>query len=686
MSAAKRLKTGDMDSVALAEKCINQIRVTAAETVQSAKSGHPGAPMGCAPMAHLLWSEVMKYCPEDPKWPSRDRFVLSNGHGCALQYTMLHLTGYNIKKTDLSSFRQIDSITPGHPEVGVTDGVEVSTGPLGQGISNAVGLAMAETHLAAKYNKPDFPLIDNFTYVICGDGCLQEGVSSEACSLAGHLKLGKLIVLYDDNLITIDGGTNLSFGEDVNARFEAYGWHTQTVTTGDSADQSDMRAAVAAAQAVTDKPSMIKIRTVIGFGASKQGTHGVHGAPIGDDDINRLKGEWGLPAESFGIAPEVTDFYDGLKAKNAGGFAAWKELATKYEAAFPAEYADFQRSVVKQELPADWDSCLPTFTAADKSLATRKSSQVVLGAIVDKLPELVGGSADLTPSNLTKVEGNKVDYSPDTPEGRYFRFGVREHGMCSISNGIAAYGGLIPFASTFLVFAGYALGAIRVCALSHFRVVYIMTHDSIGLGEDGPTHQPIETLASLRSMPNILVLRPCDSTEVAGSYKLAVENTHGPTLLALSRQGVPNLPGCSREGVAKGAYTIQDVESPAVILVGTGTEVGLCVEAANALTAKGVSTRVVSMPCWSLFDGQSAAYKQEVFPTGVPVISVEALAATGWEKYSHVQVAMRSFGASGKGPALMEHFGFSVANVTSTAEKVVAHYKGAAPELIRPEF
>jgi len=685
MSAAKRLKTSEMD-VELSEKCINQIRVTAAETVQAAKSGHPGAPMGCAPMAHLLWSEVMNYAPEDPKWPSRDRFVLSNGHGCALQYTMLHLTGYNVKLDDLKAFRQVGSITPGHPEVGVTDGVEVSTGPLGQGISNAVGLAMAETHLAAKFNKPDFPVIDNFTYVICGDGCLQEGVSSEACSLAGHLKLGKLIVLYDDNLITIDGGTDLSFGEDVNARFEAYGWHTQTVTNGDIPDVSAMREAVAAAQLVTDKPSIIKVRTVIGFGAAKQGTHGVHGAPIGDDDINRLKGEWGLPAESFGIAPEVSGFYGSLAAKNSKALADWKGMITKYAAAYPAEHAEFERSVVKQELPADWDACLPEFTPADKALATRKSSQVVLGSVVDKLPEMVGGSADLTPSNLTKVEGNKVDYSPASPEGRYFRFGVREHGMCSISNGIAAYGGLIPFASTFLVFAGYALGAIRVCALSHFRVVYIMTHDSIGLGEDGPTHQPIETLASLRSMPNILVIRPCDSTETAAAYKIAVENAHGPTLLALSRQGVPNLPGCSRAGVAKGAYVIQDAEAPAVILVGTGTETSLCVDAAAALAAKGVAARVVSMPCWELYETQPVAYKQETFPTGIPVISVEALATTGWERYSHVQIGMKSFGASGKGPALMEHFGFSVANVTATAEKVVAHYKGAAPELLRPEF
>lgn len=662
-----------------------------AETVQAAKSGHPGAPMGCAPMAHLLWSEVMKYSPADAKWASRDRFVLSNGHGCALQYSMLHLTGYKVSLQDLKDFRQIGSITPGHPEVGVTEGVEVSTGPLGQGISNAVGLAIAETHLAAKFNKPDFPVVDNFTYVICGDGCLQEGVSSEACSLAGHLGLGKLIVLYDDNLISIDGGTDLSFGEDVNARYEAYGWHVQTVASGDSTDVSEMRAAVKAAQAVTDRPSIIKIRTTIGFGAAKQGTAKVHGSPIGDEDIAKVKGDFGLPAGQFEIAPEVVDFYASLKEKGAAAKAEWDAMVAKYAAAYPAEYAEFERTVVGEHaLPADWASCLPAYTADSPTKATRQYSQQVLGAIVDKVPELIGGSADLTPSNLTKVEGNAVDYSPKTPEGRYIRFGVREHGMCALSNGIAAYSGLVPFASTFLTFVGYALGAMRVAALSHFRVIYIMTHDSIGLGEDGPTHQPIETLASLRSMPNMTVIRPADGNETAGAYKMALENTHGPTVLALSRQGCANFAGSSVEGVAKGAYTIQEAPGTTaflnVILVATGSEVQLCGKAADALNAKGVNCRVVSMPCWSAYDGQSPEYKEEVFPTKVPVLSVEALAVTGWEKYAHAHIGMTTFGASGKGPKLMEHFGFSEANVVETAEKLIAYYKGAAPTLVRPSF
>jgi len=677
--------------LALSKKCIDSVRVLSAETVQAAKSGHPGAPMGCAPMAHLLWSEVMKYSPADPLWSNRDRFVLSNGHGCALQYSMLHLTGYDVSLQDLKDFRQVGSKTPGHPEVGVTAGVEVSTGPLGQGISNAVGLAISETHLAAKFNKPDFPVVDNFVYVICGDGCLQEGVSSEACSLAGHLGLGKLIVLYDDNLITIDGETDLSFGEDVNARYEAYGWHVQTVASGDSTDVSEMRAAVKAAQAVTDRPSIIKIRTTIGFGAAKQGTCKVHGSPIGDEDIAKVKGDFGLPAGKFEVAPEVTDFYASLKAKGAASKAEYDAMLAKYAAAHPELNAEFERTVKGDHtLPAGWEACLPTYTADSPTKATRQYSQQVLGAIVDKIPELIGGSADLTPSNLTKVEGNAVDYSPKTPEGRYIRFGVREHGMCAISNGIAAYNGLVPFASTFLTFVGYALGAMRVAALSHFRVIYIMTHDSIGLGEDGPTHQPIETLASLRSMPNMTVIRPADGNETAGAYKMALENAHGPTVLALSRQGCVNFAGSSVEGVSKGAYVIQEAEGTkaflGVILVATGSEVQLCGKAAAALNAKGVNTRVVSFPCWSAYDAQSPEYKEETFPTGVPVLSVEALCVTGWEKYAHAHIGMTTFGASGKGPALMDHFGFSEANVVDKAEKLIAYYKGSAPTLVRPSF
>eukprot|EP00036_Acanthoecidae_sp_10tr_P009575 CAMPEP_0182925032 /NCGR_PEP_ID=MMETSP0105_2-20130417/8088_1 /TAXON_ID=81532 ORGANISM="Acanthoeca-like sp., Strain 10tr" /NCGR_SAMPLE_ID=MMETSP0105_2 /ASSEMBLY_ACC=CAM_ASM_000205 /LENGTH=677 /DNA_ID=CAMNT_0025062865 /DNA_START=64 /DNA_END=2097 /DNA_ORIENTATION=+ len=673
-------------SVEVAQKCINNIRLLSAETVQAAKSGHPGAPMGCAPMAHLLWSEVMDYCPDQPKWPSRDRFVLSNGHACALQYTMLHLTGYAVSIEDLMAFRQVGSITPGHPEVGVTDGVEVSTGPLGQGISNAVGLAIAETNLAARFNKPEFNVVDNFTYVICGDGCLQEGVSSEACSLAGTLGLGKLIVLYDDNGIQIDGSTELAFTEDVAKRYEAYNWHVQIVEDGDTADMAALRAAVKAAQDVTDKPSLIKVKTTIGFGAAKQGTAGVHGAPIGDEDIAKLKKEWGFdPEKKFYVDPEVASLFKGCHAEGAKSFDAWNTLFSKYKEAFPADAAEFERAQAG-ELPEGWAAKLPTFTEADKPIATRKLSQAVLKELVPAIPELVGGSADLTPSNLTKVDGNSIDFSKDNRVGRYLRFGVREHAMCSIVNGIAAYGGFIPFASTFVVFAGYALGAMRLSALSHFRVLYIYTHDSIGLGEDGPTHQPIETLASLRSIPNFLVLRPADGNEVSGAYKLALENAHGPSFMAFSRQNVPHLAGSSAASVAQGAYVLQEAPDFKVILVGTGTEVSLCVESAAALKAAGTPARVVSMPCWSLFDAQSAEYRESVFPSGCPVVSVEAMTSLGWEKYAHAHIAMKTFGASGKGPDLMKHFGFTVDNVVDKATKLVEFYGGAAPSLARPEI
>eukprot|EP00040_Diaphanoeca_grandis_P030307 m.178977 g.178977 ORF g.178977 m.178977 type:complete len:686 (-) comp31954_c2_seq1:269-2326(-) len=684
MSATKKTKMSS-DAITLAQKCINTIRVLSAETVQSAKSGHPGAPMGCSPMAHLLWSEVMKFSPENPKWASRDRFVLSNGHACALQYTMLHLTGYKVTIDDLKNFRQIDSITPGHPEVGVTEGVEVSTGPLGQGISNAVGLAIAETHLAAKFNKPDFPVVDNFTYVICGDGCLQEGVSGEASSLAGTMALGKLIVLYDDNDITIDGGTELSFTEDVTKRYEAYGWHTQKVGNGDSADLTSLREAVKAAQAVTDRPSIISVKTIIGFGAAKQGTHGVHGAPIGDDDIKKVKADFGLnPDATFEVPAEVASVYSNVKVKSKEAFATYSAMFAKYSAAYPTEAAELERTMAGK-LPEGYAASLPRYTPADKTLATRQSSQQVLSKLVDLVPELIGGSADLTPSNLTKVEGNKLDYSKTSRDGKYIRFGVREHAMCSISNGICAYGGSVPFAATFLVFAGYCLGAMRLSALSHFRVLYVYTHDSIGLGEDGPTHQPIETLISLRSIPNMTVMRPADSNEVTGAYIQAMENAHGPTVFALSRQGCVNLPGSSPESVAFGAYTVQKEEADLdVVLVATGSEVQLCVAAAATLKAKGVSTRVVSFPCWSLFEQQSAEYKASVFPEGIPVLSVEAASTVGWSKYAHCSIGMTTFGASGKGPALMKHFGFSEDNVVAKAQILATTYKRAAPTLQRP--
>eukprot|EP00049_Salpingoeca_infusionum_P017648 m.353882 g.353882 ORF g.353882 m.353882 type:complete len:683 (-) comp16854_c0_seq1:188-2236(-) len=669
-------------------KCINTIRCLAADTVQKANSGHPGAPIGCAPMAQTLWSQVMNYNPANPKWANRDRFVLSNGHACSLQYVMLHLAGYDLTMDDLQQFRQLDSRTPGHPENHVTAGIEVATGPLGQGISNAVGLAIAEQHLAGVYNKPEMTVVDHFTYVICGDGCLQEGVSGEASSLAGHLKLGKLIVLYDDNQITIDGATELSFGEDVIKRYEAYGWHTQTVADGDTGDISELLAAVEAAKAVTDKPSMIKVNTTIGYGSLKQGTEKVHGSPLGADDIKQLKEKFGMdPEKQFFVDDEVREFYAGLKEAGAAKEAEWNATFEKYAAAFPELAAQFTRTA-SGALPDGWADSLPTFTPEDKAEGTRKYSQKVLSSLVDSIPELIGGSADLTPSNNTKVKGNEVDYSPATPEGRYIRFGVREHGMAAICNGLAAHGGVLPFCATFLTFTGYALGAMRLSALSGWPVIYIYTHDSIGLGEDGPTHQPIETLAHIRALPNFHMFRPADGNETAGAYKAALSHPSTPAVLALSRQSCANLPGSTADSVAKGAYVIQDCEADAnVIIVASGSEVSTAIAGADKLKAAGVNARVVSFPCWELFEEQDLAYKQSVFTPGTPVLSVEAACTVGWQKYSHGQIGMSTFGKSAPGGQLMEHFGFTADNVADKAQKLVAFYKDkACPALTEQPF
>lgn len=576
---------------------------------------------------------------------------------------------------DLKQFRQVGSLTPGHPENHVTAGVEVSTGPLGQGISNAVGLAIAENHLAATFNKPGFDVVDHFTYVICGDGCLQEGVSAETASLAGHLKLGKIIVLYDDNSIQIDGSTDLAFTEDVLKRYEAYGWHTSTVENGDGPDVSGIIGAVEAAKAVTDAPSIIKVRTTIGKGSAKEGTAKVHGAPLGDDDIKSLKEQFGLdPEKKYNVPEEVYSYFAQRAQAGAAKQAAYNEMFAAYKEKFPAEAAAFERAQGGQ-LPQGWEDAIPSYKVGDAALATRKSSQKVLEAIVPLIPEFIGGSADLTPSNLTKVEGNSLDYQPGTPAGRYLRFGVREHGMASVCNGIAAYGGLIPFGATFLTFVGYAIGAIRLSALSGFRVVYIMTHDSIGLGEDGPTHQPIETLASLRSMPNMVTIRPADGNEVGGAYKVALNNAHGPTTMALSRQGCAVLEGTSVDAVAKGAYPLKPVDGAQLLLVATGSEVQLAVSSLPALAEAGIKAAVVSMPSWELFEAQSDEYKQSVFPAGVPVLSIEAAATCGWERYSHAQMGINTFGMSGPGPKLYEHFGFTVDGILAKAKQVVSFYK-----------
>lgn len=654
------------------QRCIDCIRVVSADIVELAKSGHPGAAMGCAPMAHALFGKVMNFNPKNPAWPNRDRFVLSNGHACALQYTMLHLSGYDLSMDDLKQFRKLDSRTPGHPEVGITPGIEVCTGPLGQGISNAVGLALAEAQAAAKFNREGFPVVDSFTYVICGDGCLQEGISSEACSLAGHLGLGKLIVLYDDNNITIDGSTDLSFTEDVLKRYESYNWHVVSVRDGDT-DLKGLLNALDLAKAELDKPTLIKVTTTIGKGSTKEGTAGVHGAPLGAADLSNVKQIYGFPSSDVCVIPaEVASMYAKVAAGGQEKEKEWRRVMAEYKAAYPEMAAEWTRRVAG-ELPSDWMKALPTFTPADKALATRQSSQTMINALCGVLPEMVGGSADLTPSNLTKPKGSD-DFQRVTPEGRYIRFGVREHAMAAICNGIAAYGGYIPFCATFLNFASYALGAMRLSSLSHFGVIYVMTHDSIGLGEDGPTHQPIEMLQTLRVMPNMLVMRPADANECGACYAIAIENRRRPSTLCLSRQGLPNLPGSSLENVRRGAYTLVKVAKPQLILVASGSEVQLAVSAATAMADK-VRVAVVSMPCWELFEEQSAEYRQQVFPKQVPVLAVEMASVEGWTKYSHACVGMTTFGASGPGKDVMNKFGFNVENVTAKAMKLLDFYK-----------
>jgi len=673
--AAKKQK---MD-FALAEKTINTIRMVSADQPQAANSGHPGAPMGMAPMAYALWTQVMRFSPAHPKWINRDRFVLSNGHSCALQYTMLHLTGYERPTlNDLKQFRQLHSVTPGHPENHLLEGVEVSTGPLGSGISNAVGLALAQEHMAAHFNEPGLEIFDNYTFVFCGDGCMQEGIASEACSFAGHQKLGRLIVLYDDNKITIDGATDKAFTEDVLARFEAYGWHTQTISNGDKSDVSEVMQAIEEAKKVTDKPSFIKVRTTIGYMSKKQGTGDVHGAPLGSEEISRLRKEFGLDAEPFSVADDVREHLLAMREKGAATKAKWDKVFQEWSTKAPEKAAELQRRL-EGKLPDGWDATLPAFTPQDKPDATRNCSGKVLNALCKAVPEIIGGSADLTGSNKTKLNDDvphNGSIQPDSRGGRYIYFGVREHAMAAICNGISAYGGLIPFGATFLVFASYAMGSIRLSALSNFQVLYIMTHDSIGVGEDGPTHQQIEILMALRAMPNMFVFRPCDGNEVSGSYKEALQIKDAPSTLVFSRQNLPQLPNTSIEGVARGAYVIYgaDEQAPDVTLVGTGSEVHVLVEASDELAKKNIKATVVSMPCWELFEKQPVDYQKTCFLQGVPVISLEASATLGWARYSHAQMGLDSFGMSAPQEKLFEHFNLRPANVVAKAEQLLRKF------------
>jgi transketolase len=656
--------------------CINSIRFLAIDAVEKAKSGHPGLPMGAAPMAYVLWNRLMRYNPKNPKWFNRDRFVLSAGHGCMLQYALMYLTGYDsVTLDEIKNFRQWKSKTPGHPENFVTEGVEVTTGPLGQGIANGVGLAIAEAHLAGRFNKPDCQLVDHYTYVILGDGCNMEGISGEACSLAGHLGLGKLIALYDDNHISIDGSTDIAFTEDVSKRFEAYGWHVQHVADGNN-DLEGIEKAIAAAKAVTDKPSLIKVTTTIGYGSpNKANTAGVHGAALGGDEVKATRENLGWEYEPFVVPDDALAHFRKAVEKGAQAESEWQETLAQYKSKYPQEAAEFEQ-LISGKLPEGWEKSLPTYTPEDKALATRKYSELTLNALAPVVTSLIGGSADLTHSNLTnlKVSG---DFQKGHYENRNLRFGVREHGMGAICNGIALHGsGLIPYGATFLVFTDYMRNAIRLSALSEARVIWVMTHDSIGLGEDGPTHQPVEHVASLRAIPNLTVIRPADGNETSGAYKVAIESTHTPTLLALSRQALPVLAGSSIENTAKGAYILSDSDgTPDLILIGTGSEVQLCVKAADVLRGEGKKVRVVSMPSWELFEQQDAAYKESVFPKSVRKrLSVEAGTSMGWCRYTTdegASISVDTFGASAPDKVVFEKYGFTVDNVVAKAKELL---------------
>ena len=661
----------------LDELCIQTIRFLSAEAVQKANSGHPGMPIGMAPSAYVLWTKYMKYNPANPKWHNRDRFVLSAGHGCVLLYSLLHLAGYDLSLDELKNFRQWGSKTPGHPEYHPELGVEVTTGPLGQGISSAVGMAIAQKYLANYFNRDGFPIIDYKIYVIASDGDLQEGVASEASSLAGHLGLDNLIVVYDDNHISIDGNTDLSFTEDRAGRYEAYGWNVQTVK-GDGNDMAAFEKALKNAGKEKHRPTLIKLRTHIAFGSpNKQDTAGAHGAPLGDDEIRLMKENYGWdPEKSFYVPEEVTAHMRDVAAKGAEAENSWNKMFIDYTETHP-DLAEQFRDAAEGKVGINLDEILPKFDVGN-SVATRKASGKVLDAVMPKLPLIMGGSADLTPSNNTHFADAK-DFQKDARDGRYLRFGIREHAMGAIMNGISVSGLLRAYGGTFLVFSDYMRGAIRVAALSKYPSMFVFTHDSIGVGEDGPTHQPVEHLASLRAMPNLLVFRPADANETAQAWKYILENRDGPAALLLTRQGLTVLDQekyGSATNVSKGAYVLVGTDKPDVLLLASGSEVGLAVEAAGKLSAEGISAQVVSMPCWELFEKQSQEYKDSVIPPQTKArVGIEAGVELGWSKWlgeKGVFIGMSSFGASAPAKICFEKFGITVDNVLQAAKKSIA--------------
>jgi transketolase len=656
----------------LDQLCINTIRMLAVDAVQKAKSGHPGLPMGAAAMAYVLWTRLLRHNPANPQWPDRDRFVLSAGHGSMLLYALLHLTGYDLRLEDLQQFRQWESRTPGHPEHWMTPGVETTTGPLGQGFANAVGMAIAERWLAAQFNRPGQAIVDHFTYVLASDGDMMEGVASEAASLAGHLKLGRLICLYDDNDVSIDGSTSLAFTEDVGRRFEAYGWHVQDVADGN--DVAGVEAALRAAQAETGRPSLIRVRTVIGFGSpGKQGTAKAHGEPLGEDEVRTTKQNLGWPQEPTFLVPEEAG-REFAKARQRGQAleAEWQARKAAYDAAHPEEAARWAQ-YLGGKLPDGWEAALPAFAPADPALATRAASGKVLQAIAPRVTNLLGGSADLAPSNNTYLPG-VPEFQAGAYAGRNFRFGVREHAMGAVANGMALHGGLRPYTGTFLVFSDYMRPAVRLAALMQLPVVFIFTHDSIGLGEDGPTHQPIEHVMALRAIPGLKVIRPADAVETAEAWRVALTQA-GPTCLILTRQNLPVLDrsrAAQDAGAARGAYVLSEAAGPPeMLLLATGSEVSVALAAQALLQKDGVSARVVSMPCWELFEQQPAGYREAVLPAPLTArVAVEAGAPLGWYKYVGARgeiVAMTRFGVSAPGKVLMERFGFTPENVAGRA-------------------
>ncbi len=682
------MSTVDLDSLA-----INTIRFLAADAVQAANSGHPGLPMGAAPMAYVLWTRHLKHDPGDPAWPDRDRFVLSAGHGSMLLYALLHLTGYDLSLDDIRRFRQLDSRTPGHPERHLTPGVEATTGPLGQGLANAVGMAIGEAHLGARFNRPGHTVVDHATYVIASDGDLMEGVTAEACSLAGHLRLGKLIVLFDDNRISLAGTTSLTFTEDVGARFRAYGW--QVLEVDDGCDLAAIDQALRSARTTLDRPSLLRVRTRIGYGApTKENTFEAHGSPLGPDELRAAKQRLGWPLEpAFWIPPEALAQFRTALGHGRERREAWDAAFGRYAAAHADLAAELRRRMA-HKLPPDWDGGLPSFPADAKGVATRKAGETVLQVLAGRLPEIFGGSADLNPSTLTWIKGAGDFEAPATShegaqglvggpwgyDGRNVHFGVREHAMASAVNGLALHGGFIPYGSTFLVFSDYMRPAIRLSALTELGTLWVFTHDGIGVGEDGPTHQPVEHYAALRAIPGALFIRPCDGNETVEAWRVAVANRHRPTCLALTRQNVPTLDRARfapASGLARGAYVLNpEVAEPNILLLATGSEVQYIVAAAEVLAARGIRARLVSMPCWRLFEEQPTDYQDAVLPPTVSSrVAVETGISLGWHRWVGPRgriLSIDRFGASAPGPEVTRQLGFTTDHVVAAALEVLA--------------